>query len=103
MACPSPRRPMRCARLGLLAVLPALPQRRRQLPARADAELAEHLTKVPFDRAGGEEQLGRDLRVGASVPGQPGNLLLLRGELAPGLDTALAHLLAGRDQLPAGG
>ena len=49
-----------------------------------------------------QEQLGADLRVGQAVPRQPGDVGLLRGERGRRLDAALAHLLAGGDQLPAG-
>ena len=45
---------------------------RQYLAARADAELGEDLAQVPFDGAGGQEQLGGDLRVGATVGGEPG-------------------------------
>ena len=55
-------------------------QRSAQLAAGADAELGEDLAQVPFDGARAEEQLGADLRVGPAVPGQPGDVGLLRGE-----------------------
>ena len=51
-----------------------------------------------FDGAGAEEEFRGNLGVGASVPGQPDDVLLLRGELAVGADLALADLLAGGKQ-----
>jgi hypothetical protein len=53
-----------------------------------------------FDGAGAEEEFRGDLGVGTSVPGQPDDVLLLRGELAVGVDLALADLLAGGKQFP---
>ena len=76
-------------------------QRLAQVPARGDAELPEHLPQVPFDGAGADEQLGGDLRVGPSVTGQPGDVLLLGGELVERVGLALADLLAGGEQLAA--
>ena len=43
-----------------------------------------------------------DLGIGAPVSGQPGDVLLLRGELGVRVDLASADLLAGGEQLPAG-
>src|SRR3954447_11664272 len=71
-------------------------------PARADAELGEHLLEVPFDGARAEEELGADLRVRPPVAREPGDVLLLRGELVARVVAALAHLLAGGQQLVAG-
>jgi hypothetical protein len=34
-----------------------------ELPPGADAELAEDLAQVPFDRSGTDEELGSDLRI----------------------------------------
>ncbi len=51
-----------------------------------------------FDGAGAEEEFRGNLGVGASVTGQPDDVLLLRGELAVGADLALADLLAGGKQ-----
>ena len=45
------------------AIAAPVGQRRAELPARADAELAEHLAQVPLDGARAEEQLRADLRV----------------------------------------
>ena len=77
-------------------------QRRAELPAGADAELGEHLAQVPLDRARAEEQLGADLRVREPVGRQPRDLRLLRRQLVERLDGALAHRLAGGQQLAAG-
>jgi len=57
---------------------------------------------VPLDGAGADEQLRADFLVGAPIPGQLGDLSLLGSELGEGFDTALAHGLAGGQQLPAG-
>src|SRR5262249_60606810 len=79
-----------------------LEQHRAELPARGDAELGEDLAQVPFNRTWAQEQLRADLRVREPVPGEAGDLFLLRGQLIAGLGTALAHLLARGDELPAG-
>ena len=83
------RRPLSPRVLGRPAVLPALCQRGLQLVPGADAELGEHLGQVPFDGARGQEQLRADLRVRQAVAGQPGDLLLLRGELVARLELRL--------------
>src|SRR5215472_18931099 len=83
----------RCADVG---------QRRAELPAGADPEFSEYLAEVPFHRARAEEQLGADLRVGLPAGGQARDLRLLRGQLVERLDRALAHRLAGGQQLAAG-
>src|SRR5271157_4580858 len=70
-----------------------------QLPARADAKLAEHLAQVPFDGAGAEEQLGGNLRIAKPVTSELGDLHFLCGELIARLDRALAHGLARSQQL----
>ena len=57
---------------------------------------------MPFHRAGSDEQLRADLRVGPAVPGQLGDLLLLRSQVSPGDLTSLAHLLPGGQQLAPG-
>jgi len=44
--------------------MPGLRQRPAQLAARTDPELAEYVAQVPFDRAGGQKQLGADLDSG---------------------------------------
>ena len=48
------------------AIAAPVGQRRAELPARADAELPEHLAQVPLDRARAEEELGADLGVRAA-------------------------------------
>ena len=73
-----------------------------ELPAGADAELGEHLTQMPLDRARAQEQLGADLGIGQPVPGPPGDLPLLRGELVRFVRRALADGLPGGEQLAAG-
>ena len=55
---------------------------------------------MPFHGAGADEQFRGDLGVGASVSGQPGDVLLLRGELGVGVDLPLADRAAGGEQLP---
>jgi hypothetical protein len=47
-----------------LVRLPEARQRPAQLAARSDPELGEHVAQVPFDRAGGQKQLGADLGAG---------------------------------------
>jgi hypothetical protein len=69
--------------------------------AGGDAQFGEHLAEVPFDRTGTDVQVRADLRVGVSVPGQPGNVLLLRGELGVRVHFPLADLLTGGEQFPA--
>jgi hypothetical protein len=54
---------------------------------------------VPLHGAAADEQLRADLRVGSSLAGQLGDLLLLRGQIGAGIFAALAHLLAGRLEL----
>ena len=73
-----------------------------KVQARADPELGEHLLQVPLDGARAEEQPGADLRIGKSVASELGDLPLVRRELIACLDLALAHLLAGGEQLAAG-
>src|SRR3984957_14318879 len=70
-----------------------------QLAARADAKLAEHLAQMPFDGAGGQEQLGANLRIAKPVTSEPGDLHFLCGELIARLDRALADGLARGQQL----
>src|ERR1700733_2177899 len=57
---------------------------------------------MPFDGPGAEEQLGPDLPVGTAVGGEPGDVRLLRGELADRLGRWLAHRVAGGQQLTPG-
>ncbi len=52
-----------------------------ELAAGADAELGEDLAQVVLDRARADEQPGADLRIGQAIPGQPGDLGLLGGQL----------------------
>jgi hypothetical protein len=60
-----------------------------------------NLVQVILDGARADEQLGADLGVGEAVAGGPGDLGLLGGELAAGLDGAFAGALAGGRQLSA--
>src|SRR6266516_6336147 len=72
-----------------------------EVPAGGDAQFGEHLAEVPLNGAGADEQFRADLGVGASVAGQPDDVLLLRGELAVRVDLAFADLLAGGEQFAA--
>jgi DNA-binding CsgD family transcriptional regulator len=90
------------ARLGRHSHPPGAGPRPAELPAGADAELGEYLAQVPLDRARAEEQLAADLRIRKPLTGQPGDLRLLRGELAGRLDRPLPHGLAGGEQLAPG-
>src|SRR4051794_25196695 len=63
--------------------------------ARCDSEFHEYLAEVPFDGAGADEQLSSDLGVGASDPGEPRDVLLLRGQVVVVVDVPLADLLTG--------
>src|SRR5581483_9156642 len=58
-----------------------------EVAAGGDAQLGEDLAQVPLDGAGGQEELGADLGVGAAVDGEPGDRGLLGGELGPGRRT----------------
>src|SRR5258707_12393523 len=69
----------------------------------ADAELREHLVQVPLDSSRAEEELRADVLIGLPARGEPRDLILLRGELATCLVTPFAYLLAGGEQLAAGG
>src|SRR6478736_2557755 len=96
----SPRRE-NCALGGRrLAILAR--QRVLKSPARADAELGEHLVEVPLDGARAEEQLRADLRVRPACLGQPRDVLLLGRQLVARLVDALADLAAGGPQLVPG-
>jgi hypothetical protein len=44
-------------------------QRVAELAAGSDAELAENLAQMPFDRPDTEKKLGADLGVAAPIPG----------------------------------
>src|SRR4051812_6693789 len=78
-----------------------LRQGRAKLSARADAELREDVVQMPLDRANTDEKLRSDLRIRQDVPRETGDLLLLRSQLAARLDTVLAYLPSGSDELPA--
>ena len=57
---------------------------------------------MPLDGARAEEKLGADLRIRQPVAGEPGDLLLLRRELIPGVLPAAAHLLPRGEELVPG-
>src|SRR5215217_7182461 len=77
----------------------ALGERPTELPARADAELGEHLAQMPFDGARADEQLRSDLLVRLPFSCESRYLRLLGGELVARLGAAPAHRLAGGHQL----
>src|SRR3954447_11492118 len=74
-------------------------QRVAELAARVDPDLGENLAQVPLDGSRAEKENGADLRVRKAVAGEPGNLLLLGGEIVARLGAPLPHLLARGDQL----
>src|SRR5262245_58387546 len=57
---------------------------------------------MPFDGPSADEQLGPDLGIGTPVSGQPGDVLLLRGELVERVGPPLADLLPSREQFVPG-
>jgi hypothetical protein len=61
-------------------------QRLVQLDARVDAEFGENVTQVVFDGPRADEQSRGDLSVRQGFAGQFGDLGLLGGEPAGGLD-----------------
>src|SRR3954454_3540026 len=77
-------------------------ERGAEFAAGGDADLGEDLAEVPFDGAGGQEELGADLGVGEAFYGQPDDRGLLRGEFGRGRGGALAGSLAGGGQLALG-
>jgi hypothetical protein len=64
-------------------------------------QIAEHLGQVVLDRPRAEEQLGGDLRVGQTRPGQPGDLGLLGVSWSCVSAMRRRGGLAGNLQLPA--
>ena len=80
------------------ARVPRAPQCAAQLPARADAELGEHLAQVVLDGARADEQLRADLRVRLPVGGEAGDLRLLRRQGVGAVAGGAADGLAGRAQ-----
>jgi hypothetical protein len=70
--------------VGLAAEHPA------EFVSRRDPQLGEHLSEVICDGPSADEQPRADLGVGESVSGHAGDLDLLRGELIPRFDRALA-------------
>src|SRR5215213_11269754 len=85
-----------------------LGQRPRELDARGDAELREHLAEVVLHGAAADEELRRDVAVGGARDDEPRDLTLLRregdrrgrGRAARGL--AARAQLCGRALDPAG-
>ncbi len=63
--------------------------------------LANTLRRCHSTAQGGQEELHADLGIGAPVPGEPGDLLLLRRELAVRFHVAPVHRLPG-GELPGG-
>src|SRR5690242_12171784 len=57
---------------------------------------------MPFNGAGADEQFRADLRIGAAVSGQPGDVFFLWSELDSSVDLPFTHLLAGGEQLSPG-
>jgi hypothetical protein len=68
-------------------------------PATAHVQLAEDLSQVPTDGARAGEQLRDRLRIRQSLTSEARGLLLLGRQVTRCFITALAHVLAGRDQL----
>src|ERR1700731_3175290 len=77
-------------------------QRLVELATGADVELGEHLAQVPLHGAGPDEQLRADLGVGPPLARQPGDLLLLRGQLRARILVPLAYPLPGGLELTPG-
>src|SRR4051794_17014894 len=77
-------------------------QRAAEVGARADVELAEDLVEVVLDRTRADEQARADLGVREAVAGEPRDLGLPGGELAPRLDGDFTGGLAGGQELSSG-
>src|SRR3954469_25682079 len=88
--------------LGQLACAGAVGQRRLELIARRDAQLAEDLAQVIGDGVLADDQARADLGVRQAVAGESRDLSLLPGELVTGLDAALADAFARGQQLALG-
>jgi hypothetical protein len=91
--------------LGMVDATSFVVQRRPKLSARRDAELREHLAKVPLNGARADEQLRADLGVREAVAREPRDLLLLRRqfvlsvpELAQIATVPAAGAVAGLDR-----
>jgi methionine-S-sulfoxide reductase len=90
------------SRTDLSGLAPARRQSAMEVLTGSDPELREHLPQMPFNGAGTEVELRANLRIGATISGEPRDLLLLGGELSTCVISALAHRLASSDQLTAG-
>src|SRR3954447_10486776 len=77
-------------------------ERRGELVARADVELAVDLVEVVLDRAGADEEPGADLGVGEAAAREARDLRLSRREPLPRFGGASAWGLAGGLQLARG-
>src|SRR6185312_9357303 len=73
-----------------------------QLVTREDVELAEDLAQVVLDRARADEEVDADLRVAVTVAGEPGDRLLLGGELVDVVDRVDPHGRGRRRELALG-
>jgi hypothetical protein len=73
-----------------------------ELPAGGDAQFGEDLAQVPLDGVGADEQLGPDLGIGESLPGQTRDLGLLSGEFRGSGDDMPGHRLTDGLRLAAG-
>src|SRR3954468_730603 len=73
-----------------------------ELVARGDVELQEDLAQVVLHRAGADEQLRADLRVGETIPGEPSDLRLLGCEDVERVDSPSECSLPGSQELAAG-
>src|SRR4051812_1319741 len=75
------------------------PQRATEALAGADPELRVNLPQVPLHGAVADEQLRTNFRVGVTLAGKSRDQCFLGRELITGVVSALAHLLAGSQQL----
>src|SRR5262249_19154781 len=73
-----------------------------ELVARADVELGEDLAQVVLHRAGADEQLCADLRVGQTLFGEPSDVCFLGREHGAGVVGPLTRSLTGGQELVAG-
>jgi hypothetical protein len=74
-------------------------ERRGELVTRMDPELPEHLAQMPLDGGRAEKEPRTAFRVRQPIPGQLGNLPLLRGQIVACLRRPPTHPLARRQQL----
>src|SRR5256885_8773521 len=69
-----------------------------ELVARRHSELSEDLAEAVVDRRGAHEEPGRDRGVGRSGAREPGDLSLLRCEVASGFEPAMLRAFTGGRQ-----